>query len=37
LRCNLARRGMNLDVKCPVYGREGEDGGHLFFKCKLAR
>jgi hypothetical protein len=37
LRCNLARRGMKLDVKCPVYGREGEDGGHLFFKCKLAR
>jgi hypothetical protein len=37
LRRNLARRGMKLDTKCPVCSRLDEDGGHLFFKCKLAK
>ena len=37
LRCNLAQRGMHIDIKCPVCGCIGEDGGHLIFKCKLAK
>lgn len=37
LQCNLAQRGMHIDIKCPVCGCIGEDGGHLFFKCKLAK
>lgn len=31
------RRGMNVDIRCPVCGEVGEDGGHLFFKCRLAK
>jgi len=35
LRCNLARKGMRIDTICPVCERTNEDGGHLFFKCRL--
>jgi ribonuclease HI len=28
---------MEIDPCCPVCGRDNEDGGHLFFKCKLAK
>jgi hypothetical protein len=28
---------MELDTKCLVCERDSEDGGHLFFKCKLAK
>jgi hypothetical protein len=28
---------MDIDTKCPVCTRDSEDGGHLFFKCKLAK
>jgi hypothetical protein len=28
---------LKIDTVCPIYGREDEDGAHLFFKCKLAR
>jgi hypothetical protein len=37
LRCSLARRGMEIDTVCLVCARSSEDGGHLFFKCKLAK
>lgn len=37
LRCNLSRRGMLIDTRCPVCGQMSEDGGHLFFKCKLPK
>lgn len=37
LRCNLSRRGMLIDTRCPVCGQMSEDGGHLVFKCKLAK
>ncbi|XP_066373674.1 uncharacterized protein [Miscanthus floridulus] len=28
---------MDIDTKCPVCARDSEDGGHLFFKCRLAK
>jgi hypothetical protein len=28
---------MEIDTVCPVCARSSEDGGHLFFKCKLAK
>jgi hypothetical protein len=28
---------MEIDIVCPVCARSSEDGGHLFFKCKLAK
>lgn len=28
---------MKIDPKCPVCGRDEEDRGHLFFKCRLAK
>lgn len=37
LRYNLLRRGMKIDPICPVCGRDDENGGHLFFKCRLAK
>jgi len=37
LRCNLARRGMKICTRCPVCNHMGEDGGHLFFKCRVAK
>jgi hypothetical protein len=37
LKCNLVRRGMKIDTRCPVCGQMSEDGGHLFFKCHLAK
>lgn len=37
LRCNLVQRGMKIDAGCPVCGNRNEDGGHLFFKCRLAK
>jgi hypothetical protein len=37
LRGNLMQRGMKIGINCPVCGLIGEDGGHLFFKCRLAK
>lgn len=37
LRSILARRGMKICTRCPVCNQLGEDGGHLFFKCKTAK
>ena len=37
LKCNLKRRGMELDSSCFISQRYDEDGAHLFFKCKWAR
>ena len=37
LRRNLVRRGMKIDPICPVCMRDDECGGHLFFKCRLAK
>lgn len=37
LRDNLIRRGMEIVPRCPVCNQVGEDGGHLFFKCGMAR
>lgn len=37
VRCNLARKGVEIDKICPVCKRFDEDNGHLFFKCKNAR
>ena len=36
LRMNIARRGMEIDTRCPVYvcARLDEDGAHCFLKCK---
>lgn len=38
LRLNLKRRGNRVDDdRCFMCARQGEDGGHLFLKCKLVR
>jgi len=37
LKCNLKKRGMELDTSCFIGQRYDEDGAHLFFKCKWAR
>lgn len=37
LICNLIRCGMKIDTRCPVCNQMSKDGGHLFFKCKLAK
>ena len=37
LRSNLVQRGMKIDYNFPICGEIGEDGGHLFFKCRLAK
>ncbi|TVU21067.1 hypothetical protein EJB05_30680, partial [Eragrostis curvula] len=37
VRGNLEHRGMKIAKKCVVCSRSHEDGGHLFFKCKLAK
>ena len=37
INCNLARRGVKLDIKCHVCGWLDEDGGHLFQKCTYAK
>lgn len=37
LRMNIARRGVELDTRCPVCGRLDEDGGHCFLKCKMVK
>ena len=34
---NLERRGMELDTRCVMCNRRGEEGGHLFFGCKSVR
>jgi hypothetical protein len=28
---------MKISTRCPVCNHLGEDGGHLFFKCKVAK
>jgi len=37
VRCNISRRGMDIDTRCPVCWRLDEDGGHCFLKCKFAK
>jgi hypothetical protein len=37
LRKNLLLRKMKIGPSCPVCGRYDEDGGHLYFKCKIIR
>lgn len=38
LRVNLKHRGVKVeDDRCFLCHRDGEDGGHLFFKCKQVR
>ena len=37
VRRNLARRGVVIDMRCPICTRLDEDSGHLFFKCKYAK
>jgi hypothetical protein len=37
VRRNVARRGVDLDTRCPVCQRFDEDCGHLFFKCKYVK
>ncbi|XP_039796349.1 uncharacterized protein LOC120661524 [Panicum virgatum] len=37
LRMNIARRGMEIDTRCPVCWRLGEDGGHCFLRCKYVK
>jgi ribonuclease HI len=34
---NLVRRGVKVDMLCPMCKRLDEDCGHLFFKCKYAK
>jgi len=34
---NIQRRGVELDIRCPMCHRLDEDGGHCFLKCKLVR
>jgi ribonuclease HI len=34
---NQKRRGMEVDTICPLCLRLNEDGGHLFFKCKMVK
>jgi hypothetical protein len=36
LRSNLVQRGMKIVDRCLISETTGEDGGHLFFKCRLA-
>jgi ribonuclease HI len=33
-RCNIARKGIDIDPLCLVCGRLNDDGAHLFLKCK---
>ena len=37
LRINIARRGMEIDTRCPVCWRLDEDGGHCFLRCKYVK
>ena len=37
LRMNIARRGMDIDTRCPMCGLLDEDGGHCFLKCKQVK
>jgi hypothetical protein len=38
VRRNLERRGVKLEsARCVMCSRDLEDGGHLFFKCKLVK
>jgi hypothetical protein len=34
---NIARQGVELDIKCDVCHNYIEDGGHLFLTCKFAK
>lgn len=34
---NLQRRGQDISLHCPVCQANGEDGGHLLFKCKQVK
>ena len=34
---NLQRRGLDISMRCPVCQANGEDGGHLLFKCKQVK
>jgi hypothetical protein len=33
-RCNIARRGIEIDTLCRVCNRLNEDGAHVFLRCK---
>ena len=37
VKLNIARRGVDLDTRCPMCLRSDEDSGHLFFKCKAVK
>ena len=37
LRGNIARRGILLNMRCPVCWRLDGDGGHCFLKCKYIK
>ncbi|RLN42620.1 retrotransposon protein, putative, unclassified [Panicum miliaceum] len=37
VRCNLKRRGMEIDTRCVMCNRLDEDGGHLFCNCKFVK
>ena len=37
LRSNLVHRGMKIEERCATCNSVGEDAGHLFFKCTVAK
>ena len=37
MRNTLTRCGMELYTRCVVCNKLGEDGGHLFYKCKYVK
>ena len=37
LRMNIARRGMEIYMRCPICWRLDEDGGHCFLRCKYVK
>lgn len=36
-RCNLAKKGIHLDVLCPICHTEAETGEHIFMSCPLVK
>jgi hypothetical protein len=33
----MRRRGMDVNARCPMCFRLNEDGGHIFYKCKMVK
>jgi hypothetical protein len=33
----MRRRGMDVNPRCPMCFRLNEDGGHIFYKCKMVK